>query len=772
MTIRRKLLLAAASTAVVSMGAYLIVASDQSRRQAATARAVIHSLVEGTTVDTSAAILRLIAAQDEGLRKEVDGQLNVVRDIRNQAGPLTFSKDRVRWIAENQFTHATRSVAVPKMLFGGKWLGQNANALIRTPIVDDAQALVGGTMTIFERMNPHGDMIRVATNVLKDNGDRAIGTFIPATNSDGAPNPVVKKVLGGGTYRGVAWIVNGYYVADYEPLRDGSGRIVGMLYAGEREENGIGLRSAITSATVGKTGSIIVIAATGDKKGKCLMARDIRNGSDMTYAEDALGKRYGSRILDIAPRLSAGKTAILHYSFGTRSTPSPIVARVAFYAPWGWAVVTEAHEDDFAPVFERLRNSGHATVIAFLLIGGAMLLVSLPLFWAEATERKRREAERANSAKSDFLSRMSHELRTPMNAILGFAQILQMDELSEDQADSVGHIRKAGEHLLRLINEVLDISRIEAGAMALSLEAVSIADVAAEVSLLVKPMADQRRITVTVNLGELANCHVTADRQRLLQVILNFASNAVKYNRDGGSLDIGARALSADRVRVRVSDTGPGIDADHTALLFVPFERLGADRGEVEGTGLGLALSKRLVEAMGGSIGFETGPDGTTFYVDLPATDGPMATAASAEADLASDADAAHYAQKVVLLIEDNLSNVRLVEKVLASHPGIRLLVAMQGTIGYDLALEHRPDLILMDLDLPDCHGFELLRRIKQTHSLAQTQVVVISADANDGQVARLLAAGASGYLTKPLDLKLFTRTLEMSLASDDPRAA
>ena len=770
MTTRQKLLMAAVSTAVLSMGGYLIGASLQSQHRTDAARSVIENLAEGTTTDTSAAILRLIAAQDETLREQVDGQLNVLREVRIRAGSLTYSKDLVAWTAMNQFTRRKMQVFVPKMLFGGHWLGINPEPTRTSPIVDEAARLVGGTMTIFQRMDERGDMLRVATNVRMDNGQRAIGTYIPATNSDGLPNQVVSKVLSGGTFRGVAWVVNAYYVADYEPLRDKSGCVVGMLYAGEKQESGVGLRSAISSATVGKTGTVVVLAVTGDKKGKCLISADGRDGRDLSLATDANGDRYVREILTSAAKLKGGRTSIIRYTLGTKWDPIPIAARVAYYAPWGWAVVTEAHQQDFAPIYARLRTSGRATVVAFLLIGGAMLLISLPLMWAEATEKRGREAERANRAKSEFLSRMSHELRTPMNAILGFAQILQLDELSPDQSESVTHILRAGDHLLSLINEVLDISKVEAGAISISLEPVSIRDVARDAKLLVNSMAERRGISVELELGALERAYVLADRQRLAQVTLNLASNAVKFNRQGGRVEITAESQPDGRIRIQVSDTGPGIPLDKISELFVPFARLG--QTEVEGTGLGLALSKGLVEAMGGIIGFETSQEGSSFFVDLARAEAPSESASPSAVTPEPTTQVRATGERLLLLIEDELSNVRLIERLLSSQSGLKLIVAMQGTIGYDLALEHRPDLILLDLNLPDCNGFDLLRRIRQSAAIAGTKVIVLSADATQAQKARLAEFDAIAYLAKPFVLREFLEVLELALGPGRSNAA
>lgn len=625
MTIHKKLVFAMVSIAVLSMGAYLLVASWQSQRQSESARDQIRNLVDSSTVDTSAAIIRLIAAQNEALTKQVQSELNVARSILHQAGPVTLSKENVRWTATNEFTHEASQIELPKMLFGGKWLGQIQDPYIRTSLIDDEADLVGGTMTIFQRMNDQGDMLSIATNVEKDSGLRPIGTYIPHLDRDNKPNPVIAALMQGRVYQGIDWVVNHYYVCCYEPIRDASGRLIGALYTGEREENGAGLRDAILRAQVGTTGKILVIAAGGEKKGKCLMAQDDREGEDLTYAMDARGVPYVGQIIRTALKLPDGHTSILRYVLTDGKEPTDVTARIAYYRPWNWVVVTEAHPKDFASVYERLYNSGNATVVAFLLICGAMTLLTLPLLWADATERARREAERANAAKSEFLSRMSHELRTPLNAILGFAQILEMDDLNEDQSDSVGHIRNAGQHLLKLINEVLDMSRIESGALLLCIENVSVRTVSDEVRALLQPLSEERGVSIEIDIPKNDSQYVMADSHRLAQVLINLVSNAIKYNRPDGSVRVSVTAGQKGIRRIQVADTGPGIPADRISNIFTPFDRLGAEKSKVEGTGLGLALSKHLVEQMGGKISFDTSPSGTTFNVDLPEGE-PVAT--------------------------------------------------------------------------------------------------------------------------------------------------
>jgi len=363
------------------------------------------------------------------------------------------------------------------------------------------------------------------------------------------------------------------------------------------------------------------------------------------------------------------------------------------------------------------------------------------------------EADRANRAKSDFLSRMSHELRTPLNAILGFGQLLQMQADGGHDRESVEQILKGGRHLLELINEVLDISRIEAGRLPLSQEPVQIGEAVTRVLDLARPLAAERRIHVQIAGAALHHRYVLADTQRLQQVLLNLVSNGIKYNRDGGRLVVGCHEAATGRIRLTVADTGAGIPGERRARLFTPFDRLGAETSPVEGTGLGLALSHRLVEAMGGTIGLDDAEGGgSLFWIELAETTSPAVRAGLAT--VPAPAAEGRRLRGTILYVEDNPSNLRLVERVLAEQTALRFIPAMQGRLGLSLAREHRPDLILVDLHLPDISGEDVLREVKNDPLLARTPVIVLSADATPGQVRRLIAAGARAYLTKPLDVR------------------
>lgn len=369
-------------------------------------------------------------------------------------------------------------------------------------------------------------------------------------------------------------------------------------------------------------------------------------------------------------------------------------------------------------------------------------------------------AEMANRAKSDFLSRMSHELRTPLNAVLGFAQLLELDELSEEQSEAVGQIRRGGQHLLQLINEVLDIARIEAGRLALSREKVGIVEVAEEVCALLKPLAEARRIEVVLISADDDEDMVLADRQRLRQILLNLVSNAIKYNHLGGSVNV-TYSHDAEVATISVIDTGPGISPEQVELAFAPFERLGAETGEIEGTGIGLTLSRHLAEAMGGSLRLESSGAGSTFMLDLP-FGGTRDTNEGKYISLNSGwRDSRSSAPLQILYVEDNISNILLVERACQRIDNVKLVVANHGQQALTTMRQEAPDLVLLDLHLPDIGGDQVLAEIRSEASTANTPVVILSADATESQIRKLLAAGATDYLTKPIDIERLFEIIE-----------
>jgi PAS domain S-box-containing protein len=388
------------------------------------------------------------------------------------------------------------------------------------------------------------------------------------------------------------------------------------------------------------------------------------------------------------------------------------------------------------------------------LVSAAVRDITDRLSVERALRQAKEEAERANEAKSEFLSRMSHELRTPLTAILGFTELLQMEGVAEDQKGAfVERTYKAGQHLLSLVNDVLDISRVQSGMLSVSIEPIAVAPLVEDVLELLSPMAEQRGIEITNATPDLA---VLADLNRLKQVLLNMISNAVKYNRVGGAVVISA-ADEGDDVVISVTDTGPGIAAEDLPRLFQPFERLGIHSGEIEGTGIGLALSRSLTDLMGGSIEAESEPGrGSRFVVRLPRGTPISATAADRDGPTTTPERTA-----TVLYIEDNPSNTVLVESAFSLRPHIKLIGAVQGQLGLDLAREHQPDLILLDLHLPDMQGEEVLAALQADARTSAIPVIVVSADATRRRIQDLLAAGAKDYVTKPLVIKDFLQRID-----------
>ena len=377
------------------------------------------------------------------------------------------------------------------------------------------------------------------------------------------------------------------------------------------------------------------------------------------------------------------------------------------------------------------------------------------------------EAERANLAKSDFLSSMSHELRSPLNAILGFAQLMDTGSppLTPGQKDSTEQILQAGWYLLELINEILDLTQIEAGKLPLSPEPMSLEEVLSDCQAMIEPQARKSGIHVGFHKPENP-LFVSADRTRVKQIFVNLLSNAIKYNRVHGSVEVTCRACPGERVRVSFQDTGEGLAPDKLAQLFQPFNRLGQEAGLEEGTGIGLVVSKQLVELMGGSIGAEsTVGVGSVFWIELKATHAIEVPPETRPSVSASFADITGVAQRrTVLCVEDNPANLMLVTQLLARRPGIRLLSAKDGRQGIEMARAAMPEVILMDINLPGISGMVALKILAGDPATAHIPIVAISANAVPRDIEKGLEAGFFRYLTKPINVKEFMDTLDLAL--------
>ncbi|HUS19605.1 MAG TPA: PAS domain S-box protein [Terriglobales bacterium] len=378
-------------------------------------------------------------------------------------------------------------------------------------------------------------------------------------------------------------------------------------------------------------------------------------------------------------------------------------------------------------------------------------------------------AEKANLAKSNFLSSMSHELRSPLNAILGFAQLMESDNPAPTSAQkaSIDQILHAGWYLLELINEILDLAMIESGRLSLSLEPVELASVMVECRDMIEPQAQRRGIKVIFPRFDVPY-FASADRTRVKQVFINLLSNAIKYNRDRGTVEVKCGPVGPDKIRVSVTDTGAGLSPEKLSQLFQSFNRLGQEASVEEGTGIGLVVSKRLVELMGGVIGVDsTVGVGSTFWIELLST---LPVQLPLEEDQSSvpitEASANGTAVHTLLYVEDNQANLELVQRLIARRPDMRLLTAVNGTLGVELARSAQPDLILMDINLPGISGIEALKILRNDPRTAHIPVIALSANAIPRDINTGLSAGFRRYLTKPVKVKEFMEVLDETLSS------
>jgi len=465
------------------------------------------------------------------------------------------------------------------------------------------------------------------------------------------------------------------------------------------------------------------------------------------------------------------------------------------------------HPDDMAYVMEcedKLRSTGHVDIAHRIIqpdgtirhvrelceakinslgdlvgITGTVQDITDEMLIKQSLLESREEAEKASQAKSKFLSSMSHELRTPMNAIMGFSQLLKIDRnypLSELQKDNIDEIIGAGSHLLDLINEVLDLTRIESGRMDLSIETVLISKVVIESLQLITPLAQKRGISIglvcngeDISFEQLVDqtSAVKADSTRLKQVLINLLSNAVKYNSENGKITIAIEKSGDNQTRINITDEGAGLTSEQQAQLFIPFNRLGFEQTEVDGAGIGLVITKNIIELMGGKIGVECQPgEGCSFWFELPADNSQLP-----EENKGDEFESAEFQLDIVkgqkysvLYIEDNPANLRLVCQILRRRSNINLLSAHEPVLGLELASEHQPDLILLDINLPGMDGYEVLEKLRGNTATSRTPVIAISANAMQKDIKKGIEAGFDDYITKPIDVRTLLSTVDKTL--------
>jgi signal transduction histidine kinase/CheY-like chemotaxis protein/ABC-type amino acid transport substrate-binding protein len=383
------------------------------------------------------------------------------------------------------------------------------------------------------------------------------------------------------------------------------------------------------------------------------------------------------------------------------------------------------------------------------------------------------DAEKASQAKSEFLSRMSHELRTPMNAILGFGQLLEYDSkepLTRSQKTKVSEILKAGNHLLGLINEVLDLSSVESGQLFLSLENVNVNEVMQETLLLIAPLAQQRNIQIENRVLDIPNpIFILADRTKLKQVLLNLISNAVKYNCDNGSVILDCEQGSKKRVQIKISDTGKGISKEQQVYIFKPFNRLDAKNSDIEGTGIGLTITKRLLETMDGSITLESElGQGSGFTIELPEGQKTQPPENFDSSKVKEEPQSSHEQMYTLLYVEDNPANLKLVEQALEIRSDIKLLSAARAQLGIDLARAHQPDLILMDIDMPEMDGIQAMKILQNHEETCNIPIIAVSANAMQSDIENGMKIGFKAYITKPFNIEKLFMEIDRSLKTEN----
>lgn len=677
-------------------------------------------------------------AAQESVQQTVNANLRVAADILERSGPVTFDNRQVRWEAVNQFTQRPQTVTLPRMLVGNRWLGQVYDLAQPALVVDTTEELVGGTATIFQRMNETGDMLRVATSVIDKDGRRAISTYIPAVNPDGSRNPVVAALLRGDTFRGRAFVVDAWYITAYQPIWDKQrSRVVGALYVGVKQENLQSLRQGIMDIVVGKTGYVWVVGGKGGQRGRYIISKNgERDGEYLLNTVDEAKQPFVQRLIEQAialPLTEDGKTipvAFDHYPWINPGESSERYKSVAltYFAPWDWVIGAAYYESDFEPLHQRVATAISSMTTWIIVATLLLVLLAIPvghlvaesirsridcilnsvhdvlivtdshdqivllskaaekffgvknkdvksqplarlipdktvcatireamntrksgtLFhfeWPGSKPGQPREMQGRTSViqtrqghpagmlltihdvtgereverlKTELLSTAAHELNTPLAAIIGYSELMLSGQEAtlEQHRESLGYVHQKAWALSKIVDDLLDVSRIEAGkGIPIDRDEIDIVDVIRQVLYHVQHMTSHHRLEADIPTAPVI---LSIDRQKIEQVLENLLSNAIKYSPQGGIIRI-TGGMEPSGFHLSVTDQGIGMTREQAARVFDKFYRVDSSTTAVRGTGLGLTIVKHIIDAHGGKIWVESVPEqGSTFHVFLP----------------------------------------------------------------------------------------------------------------------------------------------------------
>ncbi len=795
-------------------------------------------------------IYNLVKTENEAVQHQLNGNINVLRYLINSAGGIKLSNKKIVWNAVNQFdSHSTIEICLPEMLIGEQLLEMNYDPEIESPIVDKTEKLCHETATIFQRMNERGDMLRVATTIKTNDGRRAIGTYIPAIQPDGTINPVISSIMKGCNYRGNAFVVNTKYLTAYEPIKNISGEIIGMIYVGARQEIVESrIRNAVLQTAAGKTGYVYVVGSAGEFRGRYIIShKGERDGENIWETKDSKGNYVIQSIISKAIKLKADEFDTERYLWQNPGETEPRwkIARLAYFAPWDWIIGVSVYEDElkhYRTVLDDGRNKmmnvmSIAGLIITLLTGFLSILISISIIkpiqqitkaaelitdgnlnqsvtvnsmdevgilartfnymtakLRESMEglRKSEEelqkhrnnleemvisrtkdlaiekerADSANKAKSLFLANMSHELRTPMNVILGFANIMDRDpEITLKQKENLGLILKSGEHLLSIINNILDIAKIESGKLQAEKVDFDLGELITNTMAMLRVRAEAKKLKLEFDQSSSFPRYVNTDPGKLSQIIINLVGNAIKFTDSGGiTVKLGVKSISnglnQQLLFFEIIDTGIGISNESIKQIFQPFMQLGGQ----EGTGLGLPITQKYIELLDGTINVSSVPGkGSTFSFTIayePVNLNNFQKYSFTPGRISHIENAHNYR---VLVIEDQIENRMLLYNLLSTFK-FQIREAANGIEGVNIFEQWRPHVIFIDRRMPVMDGLEAVRKIRTLPGAAGTIIIAVTAHAFKDERQEMIDAGCDGFIAKPFPVEEIFDNLEKYL--------